>query len=140
MTANVACAAVEAGDFRLKSADVFEAIVDYIVQLTFGLFALVGFFLKDGLHKSQCARRIQIFLLVLFVLSAGGSLICTYMSRIGAMASLGSGEFQYEEVSSYLSGGAWLTLTSGLLGIAFVGTTLSSSSKTPKGSGSDLDK
>jgi len=74
-----AFADVTGGDFRLKAPDVFEHTTDFMVTLSLGLFALVGYFAKDRLPKSGCKRTPAVVALVLFFASSILSLLFAYL-------------------------------------------------------------
>ena len=118
--------AVAAGtdDFRTQTPTAYEELLDFMAQLAFAIFAVRGFFLSKGLSRARRTRCAQFSILVLLVLTASTSLFFVYLARLRAIATLGSGLFEYEDISFYLSVAAWSILLSGILTFLFVATTM----------------
>jgi hypothetical protein len=88
-------------EFKLKAADYFEHTIDFMVTITLGTFAVVGWLVKDSELTSVCARVWQ-FVAALGALSAGSlSLYFGYQSYLDLMSITGSGTFSYSALSGH---------------------------------------
>lgn len=94
-------AAISAPDFILKAAEIHERTIDFMVTVSFGLFAVFGFFIKDGLSLRPKRRQLEMVLSVTFAVSASLSLILAYFARITLGGQLASGTFVPEGLSGF---------------------------------------
>jgi hypothetical protein len=109
----------------LKAAEVFERTLDFMVTLDLGLFALVGFFAKDGLPaSSRSGRLIQGSLAAAFFVAAAASLYLGYESRLELMQQLAGGTFAYQFLR-YYPRQALALLIAGVFAVCFVVTAIS---------------
>lgn len=109
-----------AGDSaRLKAPEIFEHTLDFMVTLDLAVFAVVGFFSKDGISSSKYLRRIQIGSFGLFIVFGALSLLFAYDARIEIMRQLAGGAFSYETLNYYVWQG-WTLLIAAICAGVFV--------------------
>ncbi len=118
-------------DFRIKSAESLDKVVDFLITLDLALFGLVGFFVRNGLSAQPRLRRAQIAVLVPFALVAGYSLFCGYRARLDMIALLASGSFPFESVPSWSVYQAIAVVGAGVLATVIVGLRLSDKTGPP---------
>jgi hypothetical protein len=128
-----AAAAEGPDDFRIKSAESFDKVIDFLVTLDLALFAVVGFFIRNGLAGAPRVRCGQIILLILFTVAASFSLFCGYRARLDLASILASGSFPFQAVQDWYVYQAVLVVGSGVLAAATVALCLLGNDREPAG-------
>lgn len=103
---------------KLMAPDVMQGIIDFLATLCLALFALVGYFWKDGLVKG-CWHYVQMLAGLSFLLSSVISLLYAYWGRIELMRQLAGGTFDYETLAYYVTQ-AWSLLIAAIAALAFI--------------------
>jgi hypothetical protein len=122
-------ALADGDSFRLKSADLMDKTFDYLIGLSLALFAIVGFFIKNGLSEKYCVRFWQIVGLVFFLLVDSLSLFFGYNARLDLATILASGGFSFNTQAIWYVLQAISVLISGLLAFVVLGLAIFDKSK-----------
>ena len=131
IAASAAIAETSVSELRLKSVDIFEHMIDFMVTLDLALFAVVGYFCKDGLiripkgagYRLQYGQALFGFF---FVIASVISLLFAYLGRAELISQVAStGAFDPDKVSSYICQ-AFALIASGIFALFFVCITLAS--------------
>jgi hypothetical protein len=113
--------AATSSDLQLESAKVHEGTIDFMVTTCFGLFAIFGFFLRDGLSSQPDRRCALISVGIAFIIFASASLILAYYGRIDLAHHLGSGVFLPEKLDEYYAWQGRTLLAAAASLLVFVG-------------------
>jgi hypothetical protein len=105
----------------LKAPEVLEHTIDSLVALSLGVFAVIGFFGKDGLVRRHDHWRCwQTVAGLAGVGLAVLSLFFSYRARLELMEQLAGGAFSYDILEEYARA-AWALVGSALFAFIFAG-------------------
>lgn len=109
--------------YREMVPGIFEHVTDFLVTLDLALFALVGYFAKDGLGAEGRARVFEFAALGFFVAANVLSLFFAYWARLEIATQLAGGAFSYAPLTDYVWQ-ARLLFAGAISAVLFIGRAL----------------
>ena len=105
---------VVGSDFKAKSADHFEHAIDFMVTISLGAFAVLGYLIKDSILAPGWRRVSQLTIASLAMGAGAASLYYGYQSYLNLVVVTGSGTFSFTAMPATYAMQAFFLLMEGV--------------------------